>query len=201
METARFRAKGSFYKSSAFPFARNSRGAAGLELAQEVPNHARSETHTSDLEVSTAHGRCPPTPQRVGQGTSPLPFLWLHRGGCLESLLPGDSLLRGSVFQFYTCSLKSKLLLLLEPVLGSNKHPQSCRHIGELALLWLSSLWFWFLAIPSLSRKITYTFKILVVSGGTLRACSRSGSALAPAAAFGLPSRLRNPSIFILDLS
>lgn len=140
METARFRAKGSFYKSSAFPFARNSRGAAGLGLAQEVPNHARSETHTSDLEVSTAHGRCPPTPQRVGQGTSPLPFLWLHGGGCLESLLPGDSLLRGSVFQFYTCSLKSKLLLLLEPVLGSNKHPQSCRHIGELTLLWLSSL-------------------------------------------------------------
>lgn len=168
METIRFRAartvNGSLYKSSAFPFARYSRGATSLVLAQGVLNHKEWEKHTSDLDVSLAHGRYPPTPQSVGQWTSPLPFLWLHAGGCLESLLPGNSSLRGSVVQFYTCSLKSKLLLFLKPVLGSNKHPpELLPHQQAYSALALNSLWFWFLAIPFLSYEISYTFKIFAM--------------------------------------
>lgn len=52
--------KESFYKSSAFPSARSSRGVTRLVLSWGVLNPEGLLTQTSDLDVSISHRRLPP---------------------------------------------------------------------------------------------------------------------------------------------
>lgn len=126
METVRFRAactvKGSFYKSSAFPFARNSRRATSLVLAQGVLNHVGLETHTSELDCFECSQEMSPNTSECGAMNISL-ALSMAAWGRLSRVpftreQPSEEICISILYMFIKIQTS-----IIEPVLGSNKHP------------------------------------------------------------------------------